>query len=625
MNDFLVENLTQSVGDQTVFKNISFIIHDLDRIGIIGVNGSGKTTLLDVLSGRLGFSGDRSPFSRKKDYQIAYLTQEADFAEDKTVLETVLSDDLPEIALIREYELLMSDYTKADPQRLERLMAEMDALSAWTVESEVKAVLSRLGIHNLTQKVKTLSGGMRRRVQLAQVLLADADLFLLDEPTNHLDIETIAWLADFLKSRKKTLMFVTHDRYFLDSLSTRIFELAHAELTEYQGNYQDYLRLKAEKDERQAAYLHKQKQLYKQELSWMRTQPQARSTKQEARIKRFGALEKELAQSQPQKQLEFHFEASRIGKKVLEFTEVDLKYDTDYLFCNFSLLLQNKDRIGIVGPNGVGKTSLLNMISGDLAPSGGSIDIGETVRVGYFSQQIRGMDENKRLIAYLQEKAEAVRTSSGLISVTELLEQFLFPPESHGKLISKLSGGEKKRLYLLQILLEKPNLLLLDEPTNDLDIETLTVLEKFLEDFSGPVIAVSHDRYFLDRVCNKILAFENGQISQFLGNYSDYLAEKNREKSSHFEPSAAEAPLASVKDKPRKTRLSYFEQQEWNRIEADIEQLESAIEDITALMQDNASDYEKLAELQNQLDEKNAELLQKYERYDYLSDKQNEK
>ena len=622
MNDFLVENLTQSVGDKTVFEGISFIIHELDRIGLIGVNGSGKTTLLDVLSGSHGFAGDRAPFSKKNNYKIAYLTQEAEFSDDKTVLETVLSADLPEMALIREYELLVADYTAADQSRLDRIMSEMDALSAWTIENEVKTILSRLGIHNLKQKTGSLSGGMRRRVQLAQVLLADADLYLLDEPTNHLDIETIAWLADFLKSRKKTLLFITHDRYFLDKLSTRIFELDQAKLTEYQGNYQDYLRLKTAENERQAAQLHKQKQLYKQELSWMRTQPQARATKQEARIKRFKTLEKELKKTQSQNQLEIQFESARIGKKVLQFTDVSLTYGGKSLFSHFNLLVQNKDRIGIVGANGVGKTSLLNLISGDLQASQGEVDIGETVRVGYFSQQIRGMDENKRVITYLQEKAETVRTADGLFSVAELLEQFLFPPASHGKLIAKLSGGEKKRLYLLQILLEQPNLLLLDEPTNDLDIATLSVLERFLQYFSGPVIVVSHDRYFLDKVTNKILAFKNGEIHQFFGNYSDYLSETKAERIKEVTHSQEKSQQPPVKEKPKKKRLSYFEQLEWDTIETDISQLEADIEEITAAMQTNASDYEQLAVLQTQLDEKNDELLQKYERYDYLSDKQ---
>lgn len=323
MSDFIVDKLTKSVGDKTVFKEISFIIHDLDRIGIIGVNGTGKTTLLDVVSERIGFDGDVSPFTKANGYKIAYLTQEPEFDDSKTVLETVLSSDLREMALIREYETLMAEYSEENQARLEKVMAEMDSLDAWSIESEVKTVLSKLGLSDLSQKVGDLSGGLRRRVQLAQVLLNDADLLLLDEPTNHLDIDTIAWLTNFLKSSKKTVLFITHDRYFLDNVATRIFELDQANLIEYQGNYQDYVRLKAEQDERDAAALHKKKQLYKQELAWMRTQPQARATKQQARINRFKELKGEVHQTVNNDDLEINFETSRIGKKVVNFEHVD--------------------------------------------------------------------------------------------------------------------------------------------------------------------------------------------------------------------------------------------------------------------------------------------------------------
>lgn len=619
MSDFIVEHLTKSVGDKTVFRDISFIIHDFDRIGIIGVNGTGKTTLLDVISGRLGFDGDVSPFSAKNGYKIAYLTQEPEFDDNKTILDTVLSSDLREMTLIKTYETLMANYDEANQDKLEKVIAEMDSLDAWAIESEVKTVLTKLGLEDLSQKVGDLSGGLRRRVQLAQVLLNDADLLLLDEPTNHLDIDTIAWLTNYLKTSKKTVLFITHDRYFLDNVATRIFELANSQLTEYQGNYQDYVRLRAEQDERDVATLHKKKQLYKQELAWMRTQPQARATKQQARINRFNDLKADLSGTTQSTELEINFETSRIGKKVINFENVSFAFPDKQILTDFNLLVQNKDRIGIVGDNGVGKSTLLNLINGDLQPTSGKLEIGETVRIGYFSQLPKDMDEDKRVINYLQEVADEVKTSVGTTSVTDLLEQFLFPRSTHGTLISKLSGGEKKRFYLLKILIEKPNVLLLDEPTNDLDIATLTVLESFLQTFQGPVITVSHDRYFLDKVANKILAFENGHVREFFGNYTDYLDEKAFEENAVVQVKK-EAQQKTEKEKTKKKRMSYFEKQEWEVIEDEIAKLEEDIESIEAQMQENASDYGKLAELQRSLDEANENLLEKYERYEYLSD-----
>lgn len=619
MSDFIVEHLTKSVGDKTVFSDLSFIIHQGDRIGIIGVNGTGKTTLLDVLSGRIGFDGDVSPFRTKNTYKISYLTQEPVFDESKTVLDTVLSSDLREMQLIREYELLMSNYDEASQSKLETIMTEMDALNAWEIESQVKTVLSKLGLTELNMTVSELSGGLRRRVQLAQVLLGHADLLLLDEPTNHLDIDTIEWLTTFLKNTKKSVLFITHDRYFLDNVATRIFELDRANLTEYQGNYQDFVRLKAEQDERDVALRHKKEQLYKQELTWMRRQPQARATKQQARINRFHDLKGDLAQSIDDSELEINFETSRIGKKVIKFDHVSFSYPDKPILSDFNLLIQNKDRIGIVGENGKGKSTLLNLIAGELQADSGKVDIGETIRIGYFSQTIKGLDESKRVINFLQEVADEAKTSSGMVSIAELLEQFLFPRNMHGTLIEKLSGGEKKRLYLLKILLQRPNVLLLDEPTNDLDIATLTVLEHFLQGFSGPVIIVSHDRYFLDKVANKILAFEDSGIETFFGNYTDYLDEKA------FLASSSAISIEMPKEKTEKVkaskkRMSYFEKQEWASIEDEITSLEDRIQVIESDMLTCGSDFTKLSDLQKELEEKNNSLLEKYERYEYLSE-----
>lgn len=618
MNDLRVEGLTKTVGDKTVLKNVSFIIHNGDRIGVIGTNGTGKSTLLDVISGISGFDGDRTPFSSKQNYTMAYLQQEPDFDDDKTVLDTVLSEEIRAYRLILDYEKIMADYTDKDHEKLDALMAEMALEGAWEIEHHVKAVLSRLGLANLNQPIRELSGGLKRRVQLAKVILGQEDLLLLDEPTNHLDIDTIAWLSEYLKSSKKTVLFITHDRYFLDQVATRVFELDKGRITEYQGNYQDYVRLKAQQDERHQSIRHKKERLYKKELEWMRRQPQARATKQEARVKRFKELTDDISRQETMPVLEMGFETSRIGKKVIMFEDVSFAYSDKRIIDHLHLLIQSKDRIGIVGDNGRGKTTLLHLMAGHLEPTSGQIMIGETVKVATLSQQLEGLDESKRIMTYLEEVAQEAVTVDGTVSISELLEQFLFPRSSHGTVIGQLSGGEKKRLYLLKLLLEKPNVLLLDEPTNDLDIATLTVLEQFLKTFQGPVVTVSHDRYFLDKVASKILAFEDGTIRPYYGNYSDYLDEKSfwHEKT----PSEEGVPKVAVKkDKTEQKRMSYFEKKEWETIERDILALEEMIAVITQEMEGLGSDFTRLSELQKDLDVANDNLLEKYERYDYLS------
>lgn len=624
MTDFRVENLTKSVGDKTVFSQINFIIHPLDRIGLIGVNGTGKTTLLDVISGKAGFDGDNSPFFGRNDYKIEYLTQDPQFDGELSIMDAILSDDLPQMQAIKRYEQALIALTQdaMNPklqETLSQVEAQMTAIEAWEVENQVKTVLSKLKLPDLTAQIKNLSGGQKRRVQLAQALLNPADLLLLDEPTNHLDVDTIAWLENYVKNSRQTVLFITHDRYFLDNLATRIFELDNGHLIEYQGNYQDYLQQKAENDERESAQHHKNKQLYKQELAWIRKSPQARATKQQARIDRFEDIKKDVQSVTTSDDLTINVATARIGKKVINFDHVNFAYGADKTILNdFSLIVQNTDRIGIVGNNGTGKSTLLNLISGDLTPDSGSVEIGETIKIGYFSQQIRGLDESKRVINFLQEVADNAQTSSGeSISVVNLLEQFLFPRTTHGTLIEKLSGGEKKRLYLLKILLQQPNVLLLDEPTNDLDIATLTVLENFIQHYQGVVITVSHDRYFLDKVAKKLLVFYKGTITEVHKLYSDYLTDKLSD----------EKIVAKTESKPvvkekvvEKRRMSYAEKQEWATIETDIAALEEAIASIEAEMAENGADFTKLGDLQASLDDKNADLLAMYERYEYLSE-----
>lgn len=621
MADFIAQNLSKSVGEKTVFNKINFIIHDLDRIGLLGVNGTGKTTLLNVISGLSGFDGDRTPFDHPQNYKITYLTQEPDFNPKATILDTVLDDSLPQMRAIKNYEAALLDYENLF--KLELAQSEMDALNAWQVEADVKTILTKLQLPDPATLIESLSGGQKRRVQLAQALVNDSDLLLLDEPTNHLDVETIAWLQNYLKNSRRTVLFVTHDRYFLDNVATRIFELEDAGLKEYQGNYQDYLAKKAEDEEREAAASHKAKQLYQSELTWIRKSPQARATKQQARIDRFEDLKDSMKTSKNLGDLELNIASSRLGKKVINFKNAAFSYPDRQIFKDFELIVQGHSRLGIVGDNGVGKSTLLNIIDGELALTDGILEIGETVKIGYFSQEIRGLDENKRMINFLEEVASAAHNSSGEnISIVNLLEQFLFPRSSHGTLISKLSGGEKKRLYLLKILLLQPNVLLLDEPTNDLDIATLTVLENFLGSFPGAVLTVSHDRYFQDKVSNELLAFEDGQINHYFGAYSDYLAVKMEEKSADKAVSKIESPISTDKtENTDKTKLTYMEKKEWETIESQIAEIEERISEIDTEMNENGSNTELLLNLQKELDNKTKELEEKYERWEYLSER----
>ncbi|MDR0297148.1 MAG: ABC-F family ATP-binding cassette domain-containing protein [Streptococcaceae bacterium] len=620
MADFSVQGLTKLIGEKTVFDGLSFLIHPLDRIGLLGVNGTGKTTLLNILSGLTGFDGDVSPFNQPRDFTINYLAQEPDFDGERTILETVLDENLPQMRAIINFEKSLSDLTK-----LEKAQAEMERLSAWQIEADVKSILTKLGLSALTEKIGTLSGGQKRRVQLAQALINPSDLLLLDEPTNHLDVETTLWLQNYLKNAKRTVLFVTHDRYFLDAVATRIFELENAKLQEYQGNYQDYLAQKSARESFETAATHKAQQLYKSELVWIRKSPQARSTKQQARIDRFETLKDSLKTEKITGDMELNIASTRLGKKVIQFQKASFHYPKTperQIFRDFDLIVQPHARLGIIGDNGVGKSTLLNIIAGDKPLTAGTLEIGETVNIGYFSQEIRELDENKRIINFLEDVASASQTLSGeTVSIVNLLEQFLFPRSTHGTPISKLSGGEKKRLYLLKILLLQPNVLLLDEPTNDLDIATLTVLENFLAQFPGAVITVSHDRYFQDKVSNELLAFENGTIAHYIGSYSDYLAVKTTEKEAE-KAETTPVSAAPIRAPKSENRMTYVEKKEWATIEDDIMTLEAQIEEIDAAMLKSASDYGKLAVFQKEKELLSATLDEKYTRWEILSQKE---
>ena len=626
MQTLRAEELTRTYGEKTLFEKINFIINEKDRIGLIGTNGSGKTSLLNTLA---GLSDEQAgAIVKPNDYRIAYLKQEPEFAPDLTVMDAVFSGSQPVFRTIRRYEATLQAYSQhADDEKLQRQYVEAEAKmneeDAWTAESNVKTILTQLHITDLNQKVATMSGGQRKRVGLAQVLIESPDLLLLDEPTNHLDFDSIDWLQNYLANYRGALLVVTHDRYFLDQVANRIWELSFGQLYEYQGNYQDYVAQKAERVEREAAAEHKQQQLYKQELEWMRAGAKARSTKQQARINRFNDLQEGLGTRGVEKDVAIDLGQSRLGKQVVELQDATLTLGDHRILTDFNLLVQAGERIGISGDNGAGKSSLLNVIAQKIPLDSGTLIVGETVKMAYYTQQTEPIPDDKRMINYLSEVGQTVTDKHGQrLSVSELLEQFLFPRFMHGTLIRKLSGGEKRRLYLLKLLMQQPNVLLLDEPTNDLDIATLTVLEDYISHFDGTVITVSHDRYFLDKVADHLLIFNGqGQIDRYSGQFTDYLA--TQQHPAVPEKAVKKAKPAPVKesgaDKKVKTKLTYAEQKEWETIEDEIDTLETKKSDLESQMAQNGDNYDKLSVLQSDLETVDQQLDDKVARWDYLS------
>lgn len=625
MKELKVENLTRTYGEKVLLNEVNFSIMEGDRIGLIGVNGSGKTSLLNTLTGR--DKAEKGSIQKPKDYRIGYLMQDPELDGDKSVFDAVFQGETPILKAVREYEKALEQLNK-DPMnetyqhqfsKAEQVMTQEDA---WIADTNAKIILTQLGVTQLNQLVSTLSGGQRKRVGLAQVLIQAPDLLILDEPTNHLDFETISWLENYLSQYKGALLLVTHDRYFLDRVVNRIIELSHGDLHFYKGNYMQYVEERAIRQEAAVQAEHKRNQLYKKELAWMRTGAKARTTKQQARIDRFQDLEDNLNQVKLDGQVEVNLEGSRLGKRVYELKDANLTIEQKTILKDFNLLVQSNDRIGIMGKNGTGKSSLLNILAGRREIDSGVYTVGETVRMAYFTQEIEDMDPTKRVIAYLQEVGEEVSTSAGeRISVTNLLEQFLFERYTHGTQIGKLSGGEKKRLYLLKLLMQQPNVLLLDEPTNDLDIATLTVLEDYIETFPGAVIAVSHDRYFLDKIGDKMLIFEGeGNIHIHYGSSTSYL-EKEQSADQSTKSTKTKAPAKETEEaKPKeKVKLTYMEQKEWDTIENDIAELEETIDSIQEEMNQTGNDFALLQELQAKLTVKETELENKMERWEYLA------
>lgn len=626
MQTLRADNLTSTYGEKTLFDDISLIINENDRIGLIGTNGSGKTSLLNVLAGIT--NADSGTITKPNDFSIGYLKQKPALDPDKKIMDAVFAGNQEIFKTIREYEQALSDFSAHpdNPQfsdRFSKMQGIMDQQDLWEADSQVKTILTQLQIKDLQQKIGTLSGGQQKRVGLAQVLIQHPDLLLLDEPTNQLDIPSIEWLQDFLASYKGAVIIVTHDRYFLDQVTNHIWELSFGKLYQYVGNYQDFIRQKAERVELENEAERKRQSLYKKELAWMRHGAKARSTKQKGRINRFNELQNSIGKVQTDSEVEIDLGSTRLGKDVLKLEDASLSFGQHKLLDHFNWLVTPGQRIGISGANGAGKSTLLNVIAGRQKLDSGVLKIGDTVKIGYYTQQTETIPGDKRVINYLSEVAETVRTASGdKISVTNLLEQFLFPRFMHGTLIRKLSGGEQRRLYLLKILMQQPNVLLLDEPTNDLDISTLTVLENYLDDFVGTVITVSHDRYFLDRVADSLLIFKGkGQIDHYTGRFTDYLKQEEQQAKQTNETSHQSAPAKSAAPaKPKeKTKLTYAEKLEWDQLNDDLDKLDSKQTEIESAMSQNGDNYEKLAQLQRELNEVQTTIQAKTKRWEYLS------
>ena len=628
MNLLSTESLSKAYGEKKLFDKVAFGIDDSDKIGLIGINGTGKTSFLKVIAGI--DEADAGSFIKSSNLKIEYLAQNPDFDFEITVLEQVFEGSSPLMVLLREYENVSSSLEKNPTDtklqmRLMELNAKMDLNEAWQIEREAKTVLMKLGIMEFDKKIGELSGGQRKRVAMAGALIRPCDLLILDEPTNHIDNETITYLEDYLSNRKGALLMVTHDRYFLDRVVNKIWELDEGKLYAYQGAYTKFLELKAQREADDKRIQEKKQSLYKSELAWMRKGVEARRTKQKARKDRFKILETEIDKSSDEK-LDISVAGKRLGRKIIEINDISKSFGDKVVLKNFTYTVLKGDRIGIVGNNGEGKSSLLNAIAKKLDLDSGTIEIGETIKIGYYSQENIDMDTSLRVIEYIKNKAEYIETSDGTkITAAMMLEKFLFTGDMQWSFISKLSGGERRRLYLLSVLMEGPNVLLLDEPTNDLDIQTLAILEDYIDEFNGPVITVSHDRYFLDKIADKIFAFEGeGNIEISFGDYTDY----SEKKKQTIEDTASETVKASLKDKDKsseakpkaKTKFSYKEQQEFDTIDEKIEQTETKLAQIKIDMEKNAADFVKLAELTKEEERLNSLLEELMERWAYLNE-----
>ncbi|MBV5133867.1 ABC-F family ATP-binding cassette domain-containing protein [Staphylococcus epidermidis] len=600
MEAYKIEHLNKSYADKEIFNDLNLSISEHERIGLVGINGTGKSTLLKVIGGLdEDFTAD---ITHPNQYRIRYSSQKQDLNGHMTVFEAVLSSDTPTLRIIKKYEEAVNRYaldqSDSNFNKMMEAQEEMDQKDAWDYNAEIKTILSKLGIHDTTKKIVELSGGQQKRVVLAKTLIEQPDLLLLDEPTNHLDFESIRWLINYVKQYPHTVLFVTHDRYFLNEVSTRIIELDRGKLKTYPGNYEDYIVMRAENELVEQKQQEKQKALYKQELAWMRAGAKARTTKQQARINRFNQLESDVKTQHTQDKGELNLAYSRLGKQVYELKNLSKSINNKVLFEDVTEIIQSGRRIGIVGPNGAGKTTLLNILSNEDQDYEGELKIGQTVKVAYFKQTEETLDRDIRVIDYLREESEMAKEKDGTsISVTQLLERFLFPSATHGKKVYKLSGGEQKRLYLLRLLVHKPNVLLLDEPTNDLDTETLTILEDYIDDFGGSVITVSHDRYFLNKVVQEYWFIHDGKIEKNIGSFEDYESFKKEHERQAMLSKQTEQQNKHKHQPKKKTGLSYKEKLEYETIMTRIEMTETRLEDLEQEMINASDNYARIKEL----------------------------
>ena len=621
MNLLTVEGISKSFGDKKIFDDITFGIDEGDRIGLIGINGTGKSTLLKIVAGNE--SADSGQKKKKNGLRIGYLPQTPDFDPEDTVLGQVFNCDSPVINLIKEYEQAVREVeltgSEESQKALYALNDKMDAADAWNIESDAKTILTKLNIPDFYKKAGTLSGGQLKRMALARALITPVDLLILDEPTNHIDNDSVEWLEKYLAKYKGALLMVTHDRYFLDRIVNKTLELDEAKLYSYTTNYSGFLEAKAEREELAAAAERKRRNFLRTEIEWVRRGAQARTTKQKARLERFKEVF-EMKFSKEKDSLEIGSVASRMGRKTIIAENISKSFDGVKYIDDFSYIILKHDRIGIIGPNGCGKSTLVNMLTGNLEPDSGKVECGETIKIGLFSQHNETMDPAQRVIDYIRDTAEYVLTTEGRISASQMLEKFLFNPSMQYSPIGKLSGGEKRRLYLLKVLIEAPNILFLDEPTNDLDIETLAILEDFLDVFNGAVVAVSHDRYFLDKTVDRIFAFEgNGKITQYEGGYSDYLRQYEQRHTEEVQPKPVSQKVERTSS-PKPLKMSYQEQKDYETINDRIENLENAIAETEDEMSKITSDYVKLQELSEKKSALEAELEEAYDRWVYLSE-----
>lgn len=626
MNLMTLENISKSYSEKILLKDISFGINEGEKIGIIGVNGTGKSTLLKIIAG--AEVPDNGTIIKANRVKVEYLPQNPDYNEDFTVLQQVFKGTSSEMKLLLEYQetldTLSKDYNDNLNSKLISLQEKIDALNLWDLESEAKTVLTKLGITNFSQKVKELSGGQRKRVSLASALITPCELLILDEPTNHLDNDTIDYLEEYLNSRRGSLIMITHDRYFLDRVSNRIIELDKGRLFSYDGNYSTFLEKKMERLALESSMEEKRQNLIRKELAWVKRGAKARTTKQKARLQRFDELVNKDTYT-PDEKMDISVGSTRLGKKIIEMHHISKKFDDKVLIDDLDYTIARTDRIGIIGKNGMGKSTLIKILNGEILPDSGNIEIGETVKIGCFSQDDSHMHPDMRAIDYVKEASDYIETADGTkISASQMCEKFLFNSTMQYSFIGNLSGGERRRLHLLRTLMLAPNVLLLDEPTNDLDIATLNILEDYLDEFNGIVITVSHDRYFLDRICNKIFAYEGiGKIHIFTGNYSDYSIYREIqgiEFKEEVKESPEKTPLKKEKPKPsKKLKFTYNEQREFETIDSDIEKLEQKIEKLENDSIKFATDFVKLQEILNEKTNSEAELEHKYERWEYLN------